>query len=57
MVPQSKAGVKARLKLQGCLMLAAGVLGVLDLLFCWIPKVIPYRRSKPQGRMVFRVRR
>ncbi|MEW6173102.1 MAG: hypothetical protein AB1510_08580 [Bacillota bacterium] len=56
MISQEKTGVKTRLKLQGGIMLAAILLWVVDLFFWRLPKLIPYRRSKPQGRMVFKVR-
>ncbi|MEW6574247.1 MAG: hypothetical protein AB1374_11510 [Bacillota bacterium] len=52
-----KPGLKARLKLRGGFILATIVLGIIDLLFYRLPRVLPFRRrKKPVGRMVFKVR-
>lgn len=54
---QRKPGLKARLKLCGSFILAAGILGIIDFVFYWLPQVLPFHRRKNKpGRMVFKVR-
>lgn len=54
---RSKPGLKTRLKVKGGFFLAAVVLGAVDFLFWWLPRLIPYRRrQRPAGRMLFKVR-
>lgn len=54
---ERKPGLKARLKLRGGLILAAIILGIIDFVYYWLPRVLPFHRRKRQaGRMIFKVR-
>jgi hypothetical protein len=52
-----RKGAPSSLKVQGGLLLATVVLGLIDFIFWRVPTIIPYRRAKRSaGRMVFKIR-